>query len=189
MTTENPAGVSRAAVLRGAGVTAVGVAAGSLFGASIATASPGRPEHAPGRAEHPNVKLIKDYYAAYATGDLNRLREFFADDIRWTIPGHHPLSGTKVGADEVLAFFAELARAGFRAEPIALAADGDWVIDLHRGWSTAPEGLDITWALAFRIRARRIVEAINFAVDQHAADQYFWRVYRLAPIPDRLDRR
>ncbi|MFD7652813.1 nuclear transport factor 2 family protein [Actinosynnema sp. NPDC059797] len=182
MTTENPAGVSRADVLRGVGMTAVGVAAGSLLGAGSAAASPDRDEH-------PNVKLIKDYYAAYASGDLNQLRRFFANDIRWTIPGHHPLAGTKTGVEEVLAFFAELGRAGFRAEPLALAPDGDWVIDLHRGWSTKPEGLDITWALAFRIRARRIVEAINFAQDQHAADQYFWKVYRLARIPNRLDRR
>lgn len=179
MTTEDPAGVSRADVLRGFGMTAVGVAAGSLLGAGTATA-------APGTQDHPNVKLIKDYYAAYGTGDLNKLRRFFANDIRWTIPGHHPLSGTKVGVDEVLAFFAELGKAGFRADPIFLAADGDWVVDLHRGWSTKPEGLDITWALAFKIRARRIVEAINFAADQHAADQFFWKTYKLAPIPTRL---
>lgn len=179
MTTQDPTGLSRADVLRGLGVTAVGVAAGSLLGAGTATATP-KPH------EHPNVRLIKDYYAAYASGDVNRLRGFFADDIRWTIPGRHPLSGTKVGADEVLAFFGQLAKAGFKADPIFLAADGDWVVDLHRGWSTAPEGLDITWALAFRIVDGRIAEAINFAADQAAADTYFWQNYELAAIPTRL---
>jgi uncharacterized protein len=169
---------TRATLLRAAGVTAAGLALTAAGGPASAASAP---------KEHPNVTLIRGYYAAYAKGDLDALRErFFAPDIRWTIPGHHPLSGTKEGADEVLAFFAELGRAGFRAEPIALAADGDWVIDLHRGWSTSPEGLDITWALAFRIRQKRIVEAINFAGDQHAADAFFWRVYPLADIPDRL---
>ncbi|KOX34402.1 hypothetical protein ADK67_03510 [Saccharothrix sp. NRRL B-16348] len=179
--------LSRADVLRGLGATAVGVAAGSLLGAGTASGAPAAA--VPAVAEHPNVRLIKEYYAAYGSGDVNALRRFFADDIRWTIPGHHPLSGTKVGVEEVLAFFGELAKAGFRAEPIFLAADGDWVVDLHRGWSTAPEGLDITWALAFRIRGRRIVEAVNFAADQHAADRFFWQVYPLAPIPERLGRR
>ncbi|ONI85740.1 hypothetical protein ALI22I_27100 [Saccharothrix sp. ALI-22-I] len=136
---------------------------------------------------HPNVRLIQDFYGAYGSGDLNKLRQFFATDIRWTIPGHHPLSGTKVGVDEVIAFFGELGKAGFRAEPISLAVDKEWVIDLHRGWSTNPEGLDITWALAFKIRGRRIVEAINFASDQHAADQFFWKAYKLDRIPNRLD--
>ncbi|SDK59975.1 nuclear transport factor 2 family protein [Nonomuraea jiangxiensis] len=169
---------TRAALLRAAGVGAAGLALTAIGSPAAAAARP---------KEHPNVTLIRGYYAAYADGDLDALRErFFAPDIRWTIPGHHPLAGTKRGVEEVLAFFAELGRAGFRADPMALAPDGDWVIDLHRGWSTAPEGLDITWALAFRIRSNRIVEAINFAADQHAADAFFWRVYKLAKIPDRL---
>nr|CEL21352.1 hypothetical protein [Kibdelosporangium sp. MJ126-NF4]CTQ96081.1 hypothetical protein [Kibdelosporangium sp. MJ126-NF4] len=144
------------------------------------------PTAAAAGGEHPNVKLIKDYYRAYGSGDLHALRQFFTSDIRWTIPGHHPLAGTKTGADEVLAFFAQLAESGFRAEVMFLAANGDWVVDMHRGWSTAPAGLDITWVLAFRVRGRKIAEAVNFAADQHAADAFFWRQYPLAPIPQRL---
>ncbi|WP_151476092.1 nuclear transport factor 2 family protein [Streptomyces albicerus] len=175
--------VSRGSVLRGAGLGAVGLAAAMLGGAQTAGAATA------GAGEHPHVRLIRRYYEAYGTGDLNALRPFFAPDVRWTIPGHHPLSGTKEGIDEVLAFFRELGRAGFRAETLCIAADGDWVIDLHRGWSTAPEGLDITWALAFRIRNGKIAEAINFAGDQHLADAFFWRNYPLAPLPDRLAER
>ncbi|WP_280264802.1 nuclear transport factor 2 family protein [Nocardia wallacei] len=173
--TDRP-GLTRAELLRGLGLAAAVAATGSALTAATAHADP----------PHPNVALINDYYTAYGTGDLDTLRRFFADDIRWTIPGHHPLSGVKSGVDEVLAFFRELGRAGFRAQPICLAADGDWVIDLHRGWSTTPEGLDILWALAFRIRDGKIAEAVNFAADQHAADAYFWRVYALAPLPGRL---
>ncbi|WP_228004836.1 nuclear transport factor 2 family protein [Amycolatopsis sp. YIM 10] len=171
--TANPAELTRGRLLRGAGLAAAGTLA---FGGTASAA---------GRV-HPNVKLIQDYYAAYAAGDLQKLSTFFADDIRWTIPGHHPLSGTKTGITEVLAFFAELNRAGFQAQPIFLAADGDWVVDLHRGWSTQPAGLDLTWALAFRIAGRKIAEAVNFPGDQHAADAFFWRAYPLAPIPDRF---
>jgi ketosteroid isomerase-like protein len=151
----------------------------------VATALAASPASAETR-EHPNVALIHRYYEVYGSGDLAALRQFFAPDIRWTIPGHHPLAGTKTGATEVLAFFAELAKAGFRAEVLFLAADREWVVDMHRGWSTNPEGLDITWMLAYRIRGRKIVEAVNFAADQHAADAFFWQKYPLAPIPDRL---
>ncbi|NUT99332.1 MAG: nuclear transport factor 2 family protein [Saccharothrix sp.] len=136
--------------------------------------------------EHPNVELVRRFYQAYGGDDPQALAEFFAEDIRWTIPGHHPLSGTKVGATEVLAFFGQLAKAGFKADPIFLAADGEWVVDLHRGWSTAPEGLDILWALAFRVIDGKIAEAVNFSADQHAADAFFWQKYPLAPVPDRL---
>lgn len=158
------------------------IRAGAAGLAATALAAPG----AAAAREHPNVALIRRYYEAYGSGNLESLRQFFAPDIRWTIPGHHPLAGTKVGASEVLAFFAQLAKSGFRAEILFLAADGEWVVDLHRGWSTTPAGLDITWALAYRIRDRKIVEAVNFAADQHAADAFFWRQYPLAPIPQRL---
>ncbi|WP_433269134.1 nuclear transport factor 2 family protein [Actinosynnema sp. CS-041913] len=180
-TSEDQAGVSRSDVLRGLGLTAAVAATGTLLGGGTATAQ------AQGSPEHPNVRLIKDYYATYGEGNPAKLRRFFAHDIKWTIPGHHPLSGAKQGVEEVLAFFRELNKAGFRAEPIFLAADGEWVVDLHRGWSTQPNGLDILWTLAFRIRHRKIVEAVNFAADQHAADAFFWKVYKLAPLPGRLD--
>ncbi|MGY6650884.1 nuclear transport factor 2 family protein [Amycolatopsis sp. TRM77291] len=171
--------IDRATFLRTGGAGAAALLATSLTGGT-ASAVPERTR------EHPNVALIRRYYEAYGSGDLNALKQFFTPDIRWTIPGHHPLAGTKTGADEVIAFFGELARAGFRADVLYLAADGDWVVDLHRGWSTAPAGLDITWVLAYRIQGKRIAEAINFASDQHAADAFFWRRYPLARIPDRL---
>ncbi|WP_414941731.1 nuclear transport factor 2 family protein [Amycolatopsis sp. cmx-11-51] len=172
--------LDRASVLRAGGIGVAALLAGSLTGGTASAA----PERA---REHPNVTLVRRYYQAYGTGDLDALRRFFAADIRWTIPGHHPLAGVKTGPDEVIAFFEQLGRSGFRAEILYLAADGDWVVDLHRGWSTTPAGLDITWALAYRIRDRKIAEAVNFAGDQHAADQYFWRHYPLARIPDRLE--
>ncbi|MEU7768955.1 nuclear transport factor 2 family protein [Nocardia sp. NPDC049190] len=167
-------GTSRAEILRGFGaIAAVGVA-GPLLACSTTNVEP--------NSVHPHVRLIQDYYTAYAAGDPAKLREYFAEDIRWMIPGRHPLSGVKVGADEVLAFFAELGKAGFRAEPISLAADRGWVLDLHRGWSTKPEGLDILWALAFRIHEGKIAEAVNFAADQHAADEFFSQVYNQIPF-------
>lgn len=173
--------LSRSSVLRGAGLGAAGLAAAVLSGAGTAGAA-----SAAGAGEHPHVRLIRRYYEVYASGDPDALRPFFTPDIRWTIPGHHPLAGTKVGVEEVLAFFRELRKSGFRAETLCIAADRDWVVDLHRGWSTTPEGLDTTWALAFRIRNGRIAEAVNFAGDQHAADAFFWRAHPLAPLPDRL---
>ncbi|WP_028925170.1 nuclear transport factor 2 family protein [Pseudonocardia acaciae] len=176
-----PGQLSRADLLRGLSVAGVATAL-TACGAGVAAAVPASP---PGQ-DHPNLELIRRYYQAYASGDLGALRRFFAPDISWTIPGHHPLAGTKRGVDEVLAFFGQLARAGFKAETIFLAADRDWVVDLHRGWSTTPAGLDMTWALAFRINAGTIVEAVNFAGDQHAADAFFWRQYPLAALPARL---
>jgi hypothetical protein len=60
------------------------------------------------------------------------------------------------------------------------------VIDHHRGWSENGPGLDILWCLVFRFRDGQIQEVTNLSSDQHKADLFFWEVYKLKPIPQRL---
>jgi len=137
--------------------------------------------------EHPNVVIIKRYYEAYGKGDVATVREIFAPDIVWWIPGHHPLSGPKRGPDEVLAFFEQLAKANFKAEVLFLGGNDEYVVDCHRGYGAAGKAkLDILWCLVFRIQNGKIAEVTNFAGDQHAADAFFWSVYQLKFIPERL---
>lgn len=134
------------------------------------------------------IKVVQDFFTAYGTGDLDGIAAVMDEDVRWHIPGRHPLSGTKEGRDEVLAFFALLGIAGFKAEPIYFGADEHHVVDIHRGWSTT-EGkpnVDTTWALVYRIENGRIVEATNLSADQDAANTFSWSQYQLAPVPDRL---
>jgi len=138
--------------------------------------------------EEANLRLIRDYYGAYATGDPEALRPFLAEDVVWRIPGHHPLAGEKKGRDEVIAFFRGLAKGKFKAEPIFFQAKGDLVVDVHRGWSNIGSGreVDQLYALMFRIREGKIVEAQNFLTDMYASDAFFWAHYPLKPIPERL---
>lgn len=133
-----------------------------------------------------NVDKIVAFFAAYAARNVAAVREVMADDIVWRIPGHHPLAGPKQGVEEVLAFFDQLGKAGFQAEPKVIAEHGDYVVDHHRGWSDAGPGLDLTWCLVFRFEKGKIKEVTNFCEDQHQADLFFHALYRLKPIPDRL---
>ncbi len=139
---------------------------------------------------NPNITLMQNFYAAYATGDTQKIGSFFGDEIVWRIPGRHPLSGVKRGKKEVTAFFAELAKAKFKAEPLFFGANDKYVVDIHRGWSNADghPNVDTIWALVFRIEDGKIIEATNLSADQHAADSFFWSFYKLAPIPERLER-
>jgi uncharacterized protein len=76
---------------------------------------------------NPNVALVEAFYEAYAADDVERMkRELLAADVTWAIPGHHPLSGVKHGGEEIAAYFAQLARANFQAEPLVIAARGDY---------------------------------------------------------------
>jgi ketosteroid isomerase-like protein len=133
-----------------------------------------------------NLQKIQAFFTAYAAKNVAGVREVMANDITWTIPGHHPLAGTKRGIDEVLAFFDQLGKANFKAQPLVVVENGDYVIDHHRGWSEEAGGLDLTWCLVFRFEGGKIKEVINFSADQHLADLFFWKVYQLKPIPGRL---
>lgn len=109
--------------------------------------------------------------------------------MAWTIPGHHPLSGTKHGRAEVLSFFDQLSKTGFQAEPLFLEANDEYVVDIHRGWSTQGVGqVDTTWALVWHFgRDNKVDRVINLSGDQHQMDAFIWANFTLKALPDRLE--
>jgi hypothetical protein len=138
--------------------------------------------------EEKNIKAIQGFFGAYANNDTQKMGEFLAEDVVWRIPGRHPLSGAKHGKAEVIAFFQQLVKSNFKADPIYFGANGDFVVDVHRGWSNV-EGaanVDTMWALLYRFKNGKIAEATNLSADQDAANSFFWSVYKLKPIPERL---
>jgi hypothetical protein len=84
--------------------------------------------------------------------------------------------GTKRGIDEVLACFAALDSVGFKAETFFLQAGDDYVVDIHRGYSTGRDGkVDTTWALVWHLDAAgKVDRVVNLSGDQHQVDAFFW---------------
>ncbi|WP_330180707.1 nuclear transport factor 2 family protein [Nocardia sp. NBC_01503] len=138
--------------------------------------------------QDPKIAAISAFFDAYARYDLDGMRAVLTEDITWTIPGHHALSGTKHGIDEVLAFFNQLAKAGMKAETFFLEANDEYVVDIHRGYSTAGEGaVDTIWALVWHFNPDgKVDRVVNLSGDQHQMDNYIWQNYTLAPLPTRL---
>jgi len=136
----------------------------------------------------PKVAAIAAFFEAYAARDSDGIAAVLDADIEWTIPGHHPLAGTKRGVQEVLAFFDALAAAGFRAETFFLESSEEYVVDIHRGYSTQGDGVvDTTWALVWHFTADGTVDRVlNLSGDQHQMDAFVWANYPLRPLPDRL---
>ncbi|WP_433437170.1 nuclear transport factor 2 family protein [Nonomuraea sp. CA-141351] len=134
------------------------------------------------------IDAIGRFFAAYAAHDIERMREVLADDIQWTIPGHHPLSGVKHGVEEVAAFLTQLGKSGFQADPMFLEANEEYVVDIHRGWTTEGAGkVDTLWALVWHFNADgKVDKVVNLSGDQHQMDAFVWDNYALAPIPARL---
>ena len=53
---------------------------GLLPAASALAAAPAQ------EAVHPNVRIVQEYYAQYAKGNLEGMRALMAPDVEWTLP-------------------------------------------------------------------------------------------------------
>jgi ketosteroid isomerase-like protein len=91
----------------------------------------------------PKVKAVitPDYvsnaYAALASGDVERIKAYWHEDMVWQVPGHNRLSGWYQGLDEFLAFMGEVGQLSgnsFKMEPIAgqVVVSGEYSADLTR---------------------------------------------------------
>lgn len=129
---------------------------------------------------HPNIELITAFFKAYATNDIEAIQNIFAEDIKWHIPGTHPLSGTKLGINAVLEYFEQLNKGRFMAEPIVMGVNDNFVIDCHRNWSNleGEENLNNMSCLLWKIDNHKIVEVHNFPQNQQIVDLFFSKLYK-----------
>ncbi len=129
--------------------------------------------------QHPNLQQIHLFFEAYASNDLDAIREILSPDIEWVIPGKHPLSGTKVGVDEVLNYFKQLNVCAFKAKPIVMGINDDYVIDCHLNWSNREDGENVEGmsCLLWKFKDGKISKVYNFPEDQHLIDAFFSKAY------------
>jgi len=135
-----------------------------------------KPENpvAKGSENNANLKVVQNFFAAYSKGDMDGIKAVMADDVQWHIPGKHPLSGTKNGISEVMVFFNKISKAGFKAEVMILAANDNYVIDAHRGWSnTGDNDIDTNWILLYKVENGKIKRVQNFSGDLYGSDEFF----------------
>lgn len=128
---------------------------------------------------HPNLVLINDFFEAYANNNIEGIKKILSENIKWHIPGEHPLSGTKSGINEVLEYFKLLNKGSFKAEPIVMGVNDSFVIDCHRNWSNIEneENLNNMSCLLWKIENSKIVEVFNFPENQHKVDSFFSKLY------------
>ena len=83
-----------------------------------------------------------------------------ADDVKWMFPGYHPVSGTKVGVDEVIAFFDTLGglmgKSNVKVEKLVTGVNDDYVVECQH-ISTDREddhNLDQHWCVLWKFEKR-----------------------------------
>lgn len=123
---------------------------------------------------HPNLEIIDRFFAAYGDHDLDALGKVVAEDVQWHFPGRNPLSGTKRGAKEVVAFFDEMGKYKVRGEQYVSGVNDGAVIEGQRTWSVE-DGVDyeMEWCVVWKFDGGRIVSGTHFCADQHRADEFF----------------
>jgi hypothetical protein len=136
------------------------------------------------------VQIVGRMYDCFAKGDMDTLkRDVFAEDLTWALPGHHPLSGVKNGADETIAFFVALMQTGIVVDNVSFGTIGDnKVVEQHTGHGHV-EGREYIFPTCsvYTINGENKIANVQvYTADQHGVDEYFWKGYSLKPIPDRL---
>lgn len=126
---------------------------------------------------HPNEELARKGYEAFGAGDLDTIREIFADDITWHVGGRSPLAGDYRGKDEVFGLFArlgELSGGTFRIDVHDVLANDEHAVVL--GTSRAERDgrqLNDNGVAVYHNRDGKVVEAWFHPGDQYATDE-FW---------------
>jgi len=136
-----------------------------------------------------SLSVVQRMYECFDKDDMDTIRrEIFAKDLVWRLPGHNPLAGVKHGAEEVIAFFAQLRKANIQVDVIGMDTWGEsTVVETHRGHGrTGNYSLDVINCTHYKIRDGQIYDVQVFLGDEHADDTFFNAVFQLKPIPDRL---
>jgi ketosteroid isomerase-like protein len=125
---------------------------------------------------HPNEELVRRGYEAFATGDLETMRQVLDPDVLWHASGRSPLAGDYRGIEEVLGFFArsmETTEGSLRVALQDVMVNDRGAAALQR--STAERkgrSLDDFGVNLFRIQEGRAVEVWQYWGNPYAADEF-----------------
>ena len=130
---------------------------------------------------HPNLDLIDRFFAAYGKRDLAALREVLAEHATWAFPGHHPLSGTKVGIEAIVAFFDAVGSIMGSSQPtvekLVLGVNEQYVVEcqhIRTNWADGPN-LDQQLCVLWSFADGKIVSGRHMVADQDALDAFYTR--------------
>lgn len=124
-----------------------------------------------------NESLVRRIFDAWARKDGFSLRDAFAADCVWTVPGSGVMAGVYRGREEIFRFLARLPKltnGTYGSRLIDVLASGERAAGLYRA-SGEREGrsLELDQVLLFTIRDGRVTEVLALPSDPRAFDA-FW---------------
>jgi ketosteroid isomerase-like protein len=124
-----------------------------------------------------NESVVRSLFDAFARKEGLALRDLFARDAVWVVPGASVMAGTYRGRDEIFRFLARLPKetdGTYGSSLIDVLASDERAAALYRATGVRRgRRLDLVQLLLFRLDAGRIVEALALPSDAGAFDA-FW---------------
>ena len=127
---------------------------------------------------HPNEDVLREAIAAFQRGDTGALQhQFFAEDIRYHVPGRSPIAGDYEGAAQVLDAFGRVSKLSggtFRVEVHDVVANDEHAVALLtvRG-EREDRQLDDSQVFISHIHDGKATEVWIQSADLYALDE-FW---------------
>ena len=128
---------------------------------------------------HRNADVVRQGFDRFAQGDVAALRDLFAEDATWHIPGASSMAGTYEGPDAIIALLrrtAELTGGTYRVDLQWVVADDEHIAAVYRarGNREAGQTLDIDQALLIKLREDGLWTDIRAQPLDQAAFDEFW---------------
>ena len=124
-----------------------------------------------------NAALVRRIMEAFADKEGFALRECFAEDAVWHVPGEGVMSGTYRGRSEIFRFLARLPKetgGTYGSRLIDVLASDDRAAALYRAFGTRNgRALDIDQVLLFRIDDGLVRHVLALPCDPPAFEE-FW---------------
>jgi ketosteroid isomerase-like protein len=123
-----------------------------------------------------NEALARAMVSAFLQGDLAAVREHFAEDATWDLPGRGVLAGTYRGPDAIIGFLArafELSAGTLSLEVHDVLSSPTGACQVQRVTAELPgKRLDCIELISHEIQDGRIVST-HHRPDAHALDEFF----------------
>jgi ketosteroid isomerase-like protein len=136
-----------------------------------------------------NTAIVLKMYEYFGNGSMDKIKtEIFHPDIVWRMPGHHPLAGEMKGADDVMAFFGDLFKAGITVDDVHFGElDDGTVVEKHHGHGVVDgQSYLFPTCTSYSITDGKIKDVQVHTADQHGVDRYMWTRFELKNVAARL---
>lgn len=126
--------------------------------------------------------MVTAAYGALMTGDPAKIREHWAEDLKWYVPGHNILSGWKNNLDEFIAFMmsvGQMSENSFHMDNLVTATSEEYSVDVTRNRGNRAgdkhKKLDIVAVHVLRWKNGKVIEGRG-SIQGDGTTQYdqFW---------------